>query len=183
MVQSSSSSSVVGALIAASWLIVAMSTSILLMARGCWCFTKVYVTTCSLVTRLLHRRSALSLLPLGFDPPKHIAATAVAGARWLERNFRAEIFYWCVLSDPEGSPLLQSELRDDRLPCARAPAPLPSFISPRSHVTIRHVDLPLPILHVWSVACCSRNREVAMSMGLYEFEEDFRFRKRFVDVM
>ncbi|CAN6916982.1 hypothetical protein F2Q70_00035830 [Brassica cretica] len=40
MVQSSSSSSVVGALIAASWLIVAMSTSILLMARGCWCFTK-----------------------------------------------------------------------------------------------------------------------------------------------
>lgn len=100
--------------------------------------------------------SHVPLSPIGVDPPKPVAATAVVGARRQERDFTAGFSHRCVFSDPEESPLLQGELRDDRLPGARALAPLPSVLSPRSHMPLRRVDLPLPFPSVRSAAGHSR---------------------------
>lgn len=76
----------------------------------------------------------------------------MAGARGSERDFAAGLSRRRLLSDQEEHPLLQGELRDDRLPRASALAPLPSVISPRPPLPLRRVDLPLPIPPVRSAA-------------------------------
>ncbi|KAL0736533.1 hypothetical protein Bca4012_012743 [Brassica carinata] len=94
----------------------------------------------------------LPLPPLRVDPPKPIAATAMAGARRSERDLTAGFSRRRVLPDPEEPPLLQGQLRDDRLPRPRPLSPLPSSLSPRPPLPLRRVDLPLPVPPVRSAA-------------------------------
>lgn len=80
----------------------------------------------------------------------------MARARRSERDFAAGFSRRRLFPDPEEHPLLQGELRDDRLLGARALAPLASPLSPRPPLPLRRVDLPLPIPPVRSAARCPR---------------------------
>lgn len=80
----------------------------------------------------------------------------MARARRSERDFAAGFPRRRVFPDPEEHPLLQGELRDDRLPRARPLAPLPPPLPPRPPLPLRRVDLPLPIPPVRSAARCPR---------------------------